>query len=320
MISILITTYERPHQLLESLGSVATQDEGLIEEIILGDDSGKEIQQLNARIVAETSLNNEIRHLQRDQSLGTFPNIWDMAHQSRGKYILLLHDDDRLCPDALRTLHGSASAETDSEVRIWFGRNRIIDTTGAVDSQRTASDMAHYGKNGTACIQPMWYWALWQALPPNGYLIEREIFLQHMMGTRDGNVSDYRFAVRLANAGYKARFIDQDISDWRSQPISNTGGGVDVHFTYEAMRELRVPKEFLAQKKQRIQGLAPVATRRYLKSGDRKRALLCYLREWTFMQRLHPRGIATLCMFFLPDQFNKRLLRVGAKPLSESPK
>ena len=119
-----------------------------------------------------------------------------------------------------------------------------------------------------------------------------------------GNVGDWGLAVRLANSGIWARFLAEDISNYRVQARSATasGRGTDSHYTYELAQQLHVPEEGLAAKNRRLQDLASVATIRYLRDAERANAWRCYLsRDWKLKARVSPRGIVTLGMLPTPS-------------------
>jgi hypothetical protein len=124
-----------------------------------------------------------------------------------------------------------------------------------------------------------------------------------MQGPRDGNVGDWGFVVRLANAGAWARFIAEYVSAYRVQAgsVTTAGSGMDVHRFYELASQLVVPADAAAQKRQRFSELAMVATVRYARDGERWRAWKCFLSsDWTIRQHLSPRGMATALILVTP--------------------
>ena len=279
LISILIPAYARPEQLGDALASIAQQDRSLIGEIIIGDDSPPSYWARNQAAIAASGLAELIDYLPSNPAKGTYPNQWFLAEHAKHDHLLFLHNDDELCPGALRLLAHACIHETDSRVKLWFGTNLIMDESGVVDLERTRASDQWYGRQGPSATRPVWEWCLTESIPPDGCLVEKATYLRHMRGERDGNVGDWAFSVRLANSGAWARFISQPVSRYRVQEgsVTNAGRGVDAHRAYELARELRVPPEMEAAKRERFNRNMLVVAVRYARDGERMNAWRTYL-------------------------------------------
>ncbi|RZL58240.1 MAG: glycosyltransferase [Variovorax sp.] len=302
-VSVLVTAYKRPDQLEQALASIALQNRALIGEIIVSDDSPSSEAIANQAVIEASELRSLIRYFHHSPSLGCYPNHWFLARQARFPHIVFLHDDDMFCPDAIGNLVNACKQEVDPSIRLWFGRNIIMDVDGKVDVPDSDAHNVWYGRGGTGAVRPMWEWCLEESIPPNSFLVGTEDYRALMEGARDGNVGDFGFVVRLANAGAKARFIAQDMSFYRVQAASSTssGRGVDVHRRYEISSSLRVPPEFEALKRSRFNLMATTATVRHVRDGERLAAWKLYLSNgWTWRQRLSSRGVAVLAMMLTP--------------------
>jgi len=302
-ISILIPTYNRPGQLAEAIASVAAQDPRVVFEVLVGDNSNEAMRQENADVIAASPIAALIRHVRHDPPQGNFPNQWALAKLACARHILFLHDDDTLAPGGLALLADACENEADPRVKVWFGRNYVMDETSRVDAATTEEHDVLYGKNGPAVARPVWQWCLTQSLPPNSALLDRATYLRHMEGARDGNVGDWGMWVRLANSGAWGRFIAEYVWSYRIQAASQTqaGRGMDIHLWYEIGTQLQVPPEAEASKLSLLAAKAQVATMRYLRDGDRGRALRCLASpHWTWRQRLSPRGITTTLFLLTP--------------------
>ena len=166
LISVLIPAYARPEQLGEALASIAQQDRALIGEIIIGDDSPRAYWDRNRAVIAASGLADLIEYIPSEPSRGTYPNQWFLGTRAKCGHLLFLHNDDMLCPGALRALADACVSETDTLVKLWFGRNLIMDEDGRVDPVRSADNERAYGKTGGARAQPMWQWCLTAIRPP----------------------------------------------------------------------------------------------------------------------------------------------------------
>ena len=302
-ISILIPTYNRTGQLAEAIASIAAQDLSLIDEVLVGDNSNTEMREANRAMIAASAIAGLIRHLPNDPPTDNFRNQWSLARQARCDHVLFLHDDDHLCPGGLALLAGACAGETDPRVKIWFGRNYLMDAEGRSDMEATRAKDREYGKDGSGEARPIWRWCLKYSLPPNSALMDRTSYIRNMEGPRDGNVGDWGLWVRFANSGAWARFVPEYVSSWREQPVQQTssGRGMDSHRAYELGLQLKVQPESEPQKAELLSNLARVATLRYLRDGERDLAMKCFASpHWTWRQRLSPRGIATALMFVLP--------------------
>jgi hypothetical protein len=83
--------------------------------------------------------------------------------------------------------------------------------------------------------------------------------------------------------------------------VTNAGRGMDVHRFYEFANLLQVPPEASAQKQGKASRIAPVATMRYARDGERLDAWKCYVsRDWTWGQRLSKRGVMALIALSTP--------------------
>jgi len=302
-ISVVIPTYNRPHQLVEALDSLAMQDCSVIDEVLLGDNSSPEMRDANAAIVAASPIASLIRHHPNVPPTNVRENQKALARRARSDYFLILHDDDHLLPGALAKLTAACVAERDPRVKVWFGRNYVMNQDGVVDTAGAAELDRTYGKDGPEDVRPVWRWCLTQSLPPNSALIDRAAYLAHMEDDRDGNVSDWGFWVRLANSGAWGRFIPEYIWTYRVQQVSESisGRGMDAHHWYEICTQLAVPPEYEGQKKALLEGVAVVATTRYIRDGERRRAWDCLASPyWRWRDRLSLRGLATYAMLVTP--------------------
>lgn len=305
-ISILIPTYNRSGQLAEAIASVAVQDLSLIKEILIGDNSTADMLAANRAVISTSSLAGLIRHIANDPPTSNFPNQWALARAATSEHILFLHDDDHLSPGGLATLAAACTAETDPRVKVWFGRNFLMDENGHIDMDRTRANDLRYGKDGPSEARPVWRWCLKNSLPPNCALLVRTDYLQHMEGARDGNVGDWGLWVRLANSGAWGRFVAEYVWSYREQAASQTasGRGLDVHRCYELGLQLAVEPDGEAQRAALLSAMAPVATLRYLRDGERRLALQCMRSShWTWRQRLSWRGLAIAMMLVTPRRF-----------------
>ena len=306
LISILIPTFGRPDQLAQALASLVEQDQTLIGEVVIGDDSDVKLREANLAVIAASPLAPRIRYFCNEPPLGNYPNQWFLAEQARNDHVLLLHDDDWLCPGGLSVLAQACEQESDQRVKLWFGRNLVMDEQGQVDMERTRDFDRIYGKLGGAESRALWQWCLTESVPPNSFLISRETYTRYMRGPRDGNAGDWGLQVRLANSGAWASFVPRYVSAYRvqAQSVTSAGRGMDAHIHYELTQQLVVPPSAEQRKRERFSHRAKVATVRYLREGERVKAWKCFVSSnWRWNDRFSVRGAATVAMMLTPRVF-----------------
>ncbi|MDM0078634.1 hypothetical protein QTH90_29800 [Variovorax sp. J2P1-59] len=311
-ISILIPAYARPEQLGEALESIFVQDRSLIGEIIVGDDSPSIFWPRNQAVIVASGLSDLIDYVPSDPPKGTYPNQWFLASRAKFDHLLFLHNDDLLRPGALRVLADARANESDPRVKLWFGRQQVIDESGAVDPRKSVVNDLWYGRQGPACARPVWEWCLTESIPSDAFLVERATYLQLMQGERDGNVGDWAFSVRLANSGNWARFVAQTVSRYRVQSGSVTSGGrgVDAHRAFEFARELRIPPEFEEARAKRFYPHMLVVASRYVRDGERMNGWRAFLSPHIpWWQRFTPRSARVLVMLSTPRSLWRWALR-----------
>lgn len=303
LISILIPAYARPAQLAEALASIALQDRSLIGEIIIGDDSPPEFWARNQEVIAASGLGSLVEYIPSAPPKGTYPNQWFLGARAKCDHLLFLHNDDKLCQGALQSLAAACATENDSRVKLWFGSQLIMDETGRVDPAKSEASDRWYGRQGPSTTRPVWEWCLTEAIPNNAFLVEKEAYLAHMRGERDGNVGDWAFSVRLANSGAWARFNAEKVSLYRVQSgsVTNSGRGVDVHRAFEAARQLRVPPQMEVAKRDRFYQHMLIVAGRYARDGERLNAWRCLASpHLKWHRRFSVRGAFVLLMILTP--------------------
>lgn len=95
-ITVCILSHKRPHFLAEAIESVLSQTKIPKEFIVLDNGSGKEIEQVVSRY--------RDRGVIFEGTEITKTAVWNFdraLNRARTQYVLIMHDDDRLCPDFL---------------------------------------------------------------------------------------------------------------------------------------------------------------------------------------------------------------------------
>ncbi|NJN87610.1 MAG: glycosyltransferase family 2 protein [Leptolyngbyaceae cyanobacterium SL_7_1] len=130
LVSIVIPTYDRPDYLREALQSAVQQTYQSIEIIV--SDNGSPT---SPEALVQSFQDERIRFWRNQTNIGMFANTMNALKLARGKYVALLHDDDRWEPTFLEKL--VPPLETYPEAIVCFCDQLIIDGDGKVDPEAT---------------------------------------------------------------------------------------------------------------------------------------------------------------------------------------
>jgi glycosyltransferase involved in cell wall biosynthesis len=113
--SILIPTYSRPEFLKACIDSVLLND---FEdyEVILADDSSPRVKEITEIIEPYLRDYKNISFFQHSRNLGIAENWNFLVKKARGKYIILMGDDDKLLPSSLRTIRMYIEGKPDRDI------------------------------------------------------------------------------------------------------------------------------------------------------------------------------------------------------------
>jgi glycosyltransferase involved in cell wall biosynthesis len=122
ILSIGIPAYNRPEWLKRSLESVIAGNHAELDEIeiIVSDDSSN----LECRRIIEEILkkwDGKWKYVANNPRLGMAPNWNQTIHLASGKYMLILHDDDYLLPNAIPKIINSIQLLNQDKAVLLFG-------------------------------------------------------------------------------------------------------------------------------------------------------------------------------------------------------
>ena len=299
-VSIVITTFRRPVQLLEALQSCLDQTYPPFE-IIIGDDSPDDLSmEAVQKITSETHL--AINYVKNDPALKQAMNVNMLFDEAKGDYVLLLHDDDLLLPNCLETLVSCFVEYPD--IAISYGKQYIITEDGTVSIERSESYNNSYFRSAAyngAVLTPFEA-GMGQQLPNNAYLIRSSIVKEIQFRTHDGNLTigngcEYDFGLRLGLAGHKMYFIDEYTAKYRVGNDSMSGSKTD-DAGYQAFRMIRSLTTTSARaesiRQLRLYERAPIAITQAVNIGLKKEAWNIFFSKWYYKRILSVGGIKRL--------------------------
>ena len=121
LLSILIPTYNRALYLEQELISLLPQIkkfETSIEIIISDNASSDNTHQVIDKVLGRWKLTNCIYSC-NEENVGAENNIYNLINSSRGKYLLILGDDDILAPNFIETIMDLIKCETEYSIVHW---------------------------------------------------------------------------------------------------------------------------------------------------------------------------------------------------------
>src|SRR5829696_4045889 len=142
-VSVLLPTHNRPAWLAEALDSVLTGDFADLEVVVSNNGRPEDTREL-ARVVSDP----RVRWMEQDQTTTAFQNFLGALDQARGKYIAILHDDDRWQRHFLAAL--VPALERRSDAVLGFTDHYRMDAHGEIDVAATKSNSRRWGRTGLA--------------------------------------------------------------------------------------------------------------------------------------------------------------------------
>lgn len=149
-ITIVLPVYGRPKLLQEALSSVMEQSTPKWKLLIADDGSDQPTRKVLKQWI-EYQNDTRIRWVQRDKNLGLFANLNRSIEELESEWILLLCSDDRLYPEAVKTLLKRCTNWPDADLVL-----SSFDSINQDGSPRPPDNAQHHDQISTksALIQP----------------------------------------------------------------------------------------------------------------------------------------------------------------------
>jgi glycosyltransferase involved in cell wall biosynthesis len=301
MVSICIATCNRAAMLREAIESCLNQTYADIE-IVVSDDSRDDAAE---QLVTSLSGSGRVRYSRNRPPRGQAGNVNRLFDLAKGRYLMLLHDDDRLLPDAVSRLMSCWGS--DPTLAGAFGKQRVVDRRGRVLERASERlNRTYYRTDQYAGRQAS---ALWSAMvgqfPNDGWIVLADA--ARAVGYRDcanvGDACDLDFSLRLAAETPGFCFLNEYTADYRLHPRSVSGGsGCDMAVrAYYLIEGLDLPGELELARRERLRQLAPRAVSHLLASGERRAAAKIYMSEhYMLRKRISVHGAAHAVLVACP--------------------
>jgi glycosyltransferase involved in cell wall biosynthesis len=223
-VSVCIPTRHRPHLLTWTVRSC--QDQTVLpDEIVIGDDSDDD----RTTTLIDTLGRNApvpVRYFRNHPPRGQSLNVQHLFETASSDWLILIHDDDWLLPNAVESLTSPLLIHPDIDAV--FGKQYLASADGEIDP---ASGVAlnrtfHRNARDAGPIADPVRSAVIGQFPNNGYLVRRAAAIAagyHDPAFKDG--CDYRFGIALAVHGARFFFVDEYTAVYRLSATSILRGG-----------------------------------------------------------------------------------------------
>jgi glycosyltransferase involved in cell wall biosynthesis len=169
LVSVVLMTHNRPAWLAEALSSVLAGELEDLEVVVSNNGDPEDTRRLR-RAVPDP----RVRWFEQDQRLGMLENLLAGLAQARGRYVAILHDDDRWSPRFLAVLVPALERRPDAVFA--FCDHEIIDQDGAVDVEATEVSTRQFGRAELreGYVRPFFHLVVRQSIKITGCVWRRD--------------------------------------------------------------------------------------------------------------------------------------------------
>lgn len=138
LVSVVVTTYNRPELLRLALASIAAQTYRDIEVVVVND-AGTDVRDVVEQAMALGDV-KQWQYLANERNLGKPASINRALREARGELIAHLDDDDEFLPDHVLAAVNALALEPQLDA-VYFGSiSRKVDESGQTSHRRVVSD------------------------------------------------------------------------------------------------------------------------------------------------------------------------------------
>ena len=307
-VSICIPTYERPDLLKVAVNSCLTQTFRDFE-IVISDDS-PDIRTQD--VVRNLSASQPIAYWRNTPGLGQAKNVNRLFNLASGEFLVLLHDDNFLTPNALADL--MVPLQENNSVVASFGKQYLVTHDGTILDRESRALNERYSKTddrANKIQRPEWS-VLAAQFPPDGYMVRTTAAQETLY--RDspdvGEACDADFGFRLTKLG-KFFLVAKYVSAYRMtrESISSKGLRTALSHLYFLVQDLPVPEDLKPLQNKRLRELAPIAVSGCLLRAARRKALgILTSRNYPWNQQF-VKGVIQLGLVFAPKAASKLMFQ-----------
>lgn len=266
LVTIAIPTFSRVHYLKKAVESALSQTYENIE-VIIGDDGQSESIQAWGKEIA--SREPKIMYQRNERNLGLAGNWNALADAARGKFLVIIGDDDRLLPDFVSRLVDAISPDKN----VAFSNLHLVDSDGKRMKTETARHTRFYRRD----ILPAGEIAsaeavVWQNSVPISAAMIKTSDVRRLRFKEDLNTPEIELFIRLAQEQGRFIFVSDYLCEYRVHPDSETSVGLRGERLAEYLLEIPVAPDVEPYKREFMASLLINSVSRCLKHGEWSRA------------------------------------------------
>ncbi|HEX5152930.1 MAG TPA: glycosyltransferase family 2 protein [Parafilimonas sp.] len=295
-ISVCIPTYNRTVNLAGAIACCLEQT--LLPDVILiaDDSTNNETEQFVQGFKADKPVN--IRYFRNRPSRGQAGNVKFLFGEVVTDLAVLLHDDDRLLPDALEKLHDCFTRFPDIDVA--FGKQYYMNDEEKIDMQLTRKqngdyyrDTAYAGSRLSSLEA-----GFLQQMPSDGYMLKAAVLKTVNYNDTLRDAGDFEFGLQLGIHNFKLFFLDAFTTKYRRSENSNRmrKGNDAAIVAYTIVDGLNVPAGSEKLKTGWLRLMAPVAIAQACNLNQGKKASKIFFSKYHRNKIFSAGGIKRLLM------------------------
>jgi glycosyltransferase involved in cell wall biosynthesis len=263
-VTICIPTLsgERLPYLREAVTCARAQTREDVEVIISSDAGPPEIERYARE---QERIDPRVRYRRNDRRLGLGGNWNAVAQDARGRFLVIIGDDDRLLPHFVETLLAAGGPETS----VLFSNHYVIDSGGDRCEDLTRETAAVYARDRLGpgpVADPVS--CVWRNSVPMLASLTRTADVKRMGIKADLNTPEIELFARLAAEGREFVFVPEYLAEYRVHAQSETTAGLATERLVKYLDPIQVPPHAEGVKAHYMGLLLVSAVNRALHDGD----------------------------------------------------
>jgi glycosyltransferase involved in cell wall biosynthesis len=305
-VSICVPTYNRPELVREAVESALNQTYADIEVVVSDDSPDDRTEHALTDLIGA----RQIRYVRNKAALRQARNVNQLFDLANGEFLVLLHDDDLLLPDAVSALVDCFVV--DPAITAAFGKQYLIGRNGKADEAGSVSLNATYWRTPEFAGRQLGLRSVLVAQFPNdGYMVRamtaRQVRYRDVPSV--GDACDFDFGLRLAATDTTFYFLDRYTAKYRITGESVGSGNNYANLTFDLLAALDLPADLAPARLQRLRAYAAPAVNKWLTLGEHHSALRVYRsRGYGWTRRLSLQGVVQAALLLCPPSLSRRII------------
>lgn len=220
LVSVVLPTHNRPVWLAEALSSVLDGEFDDFEVVVSNNGNPEDTRELQA-----VTPDPRVRWAEQDPAFGVLDNLLAGLALAQGKYVAVLHDDDRWSPRFLAVL--VPPLERHRGTVLAFADHYLVDEKGEIDLVATEANTQGWGRADLheGLHRPFFGAVAHQSVALTGCVFRRDALPVEAITPDIGKFNDIWISYLLACSGGAAYFNPERLLYYRAHAASETSLG-----------------------------------------------------------------------------------------------